>query len=113
MAKPSLKSLQQRLRLTFAIYADLADATCEMMMTFKSIPLTTKSRGMVLIQKQYEDTAQAAYMKARPVYEQRFLLAGLFRHQYGDTRGFRRRHIPSSDARFGIQQINQTAPKTQ
>jgi len=35
------------------------------MMTFKSIPLTSKSRENVLIQKQYEDTAQAAYLKAR------------------------------------------------
>ena len=63
--EPSLKSLQQRLRLTFGIYTDLAEATCGMMMTFKSIPLTSKSRENVLIQKQYEDTAQAAYLKAR------------------------------------------------
>jgi len=63
--EPSLKSLQQRLRLTFGIYTDLAEATCGMMMTFKSIPLTAKSRAKVLIQKQYEDTAQAAYLKAR------------------------------------------------
>jgi hypothetical protein len=36
-----------------------------MMMTFKFIPLTAKNRAMVLIQKQHENTAQAAYMKAR------------------------------------------------
>jgi hypothetical protein len=36
-----------------------------MMMTVKSVPLTAKNRKRVLIQKQYEDTAQAAYMKAR------------------------------------------------
>jgi hypothetical protein len=63
--EPSLKRLQQRLRLTFGIYTDLAEATCGMMMTFKSIPLTAKSRVNVLIQRRYEDTAHVAYMKAR------------------------------------------------
>ena len=64
-SEPSLKHLQQRLRLTLAIYTDLTDATCEMMMTFKSIPLTAKDRAMVLIQRQHELAAQAAYLKAR------------------------------------------------
>jgi hypothetical protein len=36
-----------------------------MLMTFKSIPLTSKSRENFLIQKQYEDSAQAAYARAR------------------------------------------------
>ncbi len=63
--KPSLKRLQQRLRFTFAIYTDLAGATCEMMVAFEFIPLTAKNRAMFLIQHQHEITAQAAYVKAR------------------------------------------------
>jgi hypothetical protein len=64
-AKPSLKRLHQRLRLTLGLYTDLTEATCEMMMTFKSIPWTAKNRAMVLVQRQHEITAQAAYLKAR------------------------------------------------
>jgi hypothetical protein len=61
----SLKRLQQRLRLTLSLYTDLTEATCEIMMTVKSIPLTTKDRAKVHIQHQYEKTAQVAFMKAR------------------------------------------------
>jgi hypothetical protein len=63
--EPSLKRLQQRLRLSLAIYTDLTEAACVLMMTFKSIPLTAKNRATVLNQIQHENTAQAAYMKAR------------------------------------------------
>src|SRR5712671_4922681 len=48
--EPTLKRLQQRLRLALANYVDLTEATCEIMMAFKSIPLTAKDRAQVLIQ---------------------------------------------------------------
>jgi len=43
-SEPRLKRLQQRLRLALANYVDLTEATCEIMMAFKSIPLTAKDR---------------------------------------------------------------------
>ena len=63
--EPSLKRLQQRLRLALANYVDLTEATCEIMMACKSIPLTAEDRAQVLIQHRYDKTAQAAFMKAR------------------------------------------------
>ena len=51
--------------LAFGVYSDLAQASYEMMMTFKSVPLTAENRAKVVIQRQYENTAQVAYVKAR------------------------------------------------
>jgi hypothetical protein len=64
-SEPSLKRLQQRLRLALANYVDLTEATCEIMMRFKSIPLTAKGRMQVLVQHQHDKTAHTAFVKAR------------------------------------------------
>ena len=64
-SEPSLKRLQQRLRLALSLYTDLTEATYEIMMTFKSIPLTAKDRAQFLIQRRYDKTAQPAFIKAR------------------------------------------------
>ena len=63
--KHSLAYLQRRCLFTLHVYTDLAEATCEMMGEFSSVPLSSEDRARLAVRCMQEDAARSEYLKAR------------------------------------------------